>query len=266
MFKYLKFIIILLSFSGFFSCSILNKSRMLKTPINYEFDTVKDSLMNEEYYVDVDDEISLQLFSNNGFSIIRLGQGGGNQGGGAGGNQGGGGQNGQIGMFFKVRPDSTIKIPVIGNVKVVGLNITQLEELIESKLTNQFKDPFVIARISNRRIFVFKSGNSSSIYQLQNQNTTLFEVLAATGGIPNDGNASRIKIIRGNPNNPEIFLIDLSRIDGIKDANIIMQAGDIVYVDPFLNYANFIVQDISLVLGLLSSVLLVYTLLVGGTN
>lgn len=269
MFKYLKFIVILLSFSGFFSCSILNKSRMLKTPINYEFDTVKDSLRNEEYYVDVDDEISLQMFSNNGFGLIILGQGGGqgnNQLGNQGGGQGNGQRNNQGGNFYKVRPDSTIKIPVIGNVKVVGLNITELEELIENKLIDQFKDPFVIARISNRRIFVFKSGNSSGIYQLQNQNTTLFEVLAATGGIPNDGNASRIKIIRGNPDNPEIFLVDLSRIDGIKDANIIMQAGDIVYVDPFLNYANFIVQDISLVLGLLSSVLLVYTLLVGGTN
>ena len=63
--------------------------------------------------------------------------------------------------------------------------------------------------------------------------------------------------------NPEIYLIDLSTIDGISDAKMIMQAGDIVYIDPFINYANFIVTDIGGVMGLLSSVIIVYSLFLG---
>lgn len=230
---------------------------MLKTPINYEFDEVKDSLKNQEYKIAVDDEIEIQMFSNNGYSFIALSQGG--------------LQNGQGRMMgnmnqnqnqnqFKVRIDSTIKVPVIGSIKVVGLNLFELEEKIESLLEDQFQNPFVIAKINNRRVFVFRGGNSASVFQLQNQNTTLFEVLAFTGGVPQDGNASRIKVIRGEGENQEIFMIDVSRIDGIKDAKMQMQAGDIIYIDPFLNYANFIVQDISAVLSLVSSVLLVYTL------
>jgi polysaccharide export outer membrane protein len=168
-----------------------------------------------------------------------------------------------MGMRYKVRPDSTIKVPLIGYIQVVGLTMGELENLMEEKLSHHYKDPFVIARIENKRIFVFNSGNAATIYQLQNQNTTLFEVLAATGGVPANSNASRIKVIRGNAKNPEIYLIDLSTIDGISDAKMIMQAGDIVYIDPFINYANFIVTDIGGVMGLLSSVIIVYSLFLG---
>lgn len=238
------------------SCSTLNKSRMLKTPVNYDFDEVRDSLKQQEYKIAVDDEIEIRMFSNNGYSIIALSQGNNGRAGGA---AGAGGMN-RNNNTFKVRTDSTIKVPVIGSVRVVGLNLFELESLLESLLVDQFQNPFVIAKINNRRIFVFRGGNSATVYQLQNQRTTLFEVLASTGGVPKEGNASRIKVIRGNGAEQEIFLINISRIEGIKDAKMQMQAGDIVYIDPFLNYANFIVQDISTVLSLVSSVLLVYTL------
>lgn len=255
------------------SCATLNKSRMLKTPLNYEFDKVVDSLRYEEYRVTIDDEIMFNMYNNNGYSFISLGTGGAgvalssaqgsSSGGGGGGMAMGGGMGMGMGMRYKVRPDSTIKVPLVGYVKVVGLTMDELENLMEEKLSHHYKDPFVIARIENKRIFVFNSGNAATIYQLQNQNTTLFEVLAATGGVPANSNASRIKVIRGNAKNPEIYLIDLSTINGISDAKMIMQAGDIVYIDPFINYANFIVTDIGGVMGLLSSVIIVYSLFLG---
>lgn len=242
---------------------------MLKTPLNYEFDKVVDSLRYEEYRVTIDDEIRLTMYNNNGYSFISLGIGGAGvalssaEGTARGGNMNSVGGMGGTGMVYKVRPDSTVKIPLIGYVKVGGLTMNELENIIEEKLSHHYKDPFVIAKIDNKRIFVFNSGNAASIYQLQNQNTTLFEVLAGTGGVPINSNASRIKVIRGNAKNPEIYLIDLSTINGISDANMIMQAGDIVYIDPFINYANFIVTDIGGVMGLLSSVIIVYSLFLG---
>ena len=96
---------------------------------------------------------------------------------------------------------------------------------------------------------------------LQNENTTLFEVLAQSGGVYKEGNASRVKVIRGDLNDPEIYLVDLSTIDGMRDANLNMQAGDIIYIDPFINYGARISSDIGATLGFLSSLLLVYTLI-----
>ena len=79
------------------------------------------------------------------------------------------------------------------------------------------------------------------------------------GGVSEESNASRIKLIRGDLENPEIYLIDLSSIKGIKTANLSLKAGDIIYIDPFINYGNRITSDIGSILSLLSSILLVYS-------
>ena len=243
------------------SCSTLDKSRMLKTPTNYKFKEFVDSInYKEAYKIAIDDEISIQMFSNDGYNIVNIGGNNSNTNGGGMMNASGGG-NQRNGSGYKVRSDSTIKVPVIGRIKVVGLTLNEIEEKLEFLLEKQVNSPFVITRIFNRRIYIFQGGYSASIFQLQNENTTLFEVLAQTGGVYQEGNASRIKIIRGELNNPEIYLIDLSTIDGIKDANLNMQAGDIVYIDPFINYGARISTDIGSSLGFISSLLLVYTLI-----
>lgn len=251
----MKFIITIIIFSvSFFSCTTLDKSRMLKTPTNYEFKTFVDSVnYKESYKIAIDDQIQIQMFSNNGYNMINIG---GIRGGG---NSGANGRNGNQNSY-KVRSDSTIKVPIIGQVKVVGLNLIEIEIKFEKLLETHVNSPFVIATISNRRIFLFQGGYSATVFQLQNENTTLFEVLANSGGIYNEGNASRIKIIRGDLEDPDIYLIDLSTIDGMKNANLNMLAGDIVYIDPFINYPARISSDIGSIMGFLTSILLVYTI------
>ena len=232
------------------SCSTLDKSRMLKTPTNYKFKAFADSInYKKSYKIAVDDEVAVQMYSNDGYSIISL-----TSGGGSGGGNGGGG-----GMLYKVRTDSTIKVPLIGRIKVAGLSLDEVERKIELKLVNQFNSPFVICRISNRRVYLFQGGYNSSIVQLQNENTTLFEILAGSGGIYGEGNASRIKLIRGDLKNPDIYLVDLSTIDGMKTANLNLMAGDIIYIDPFINYAARISSDVGSIFGFLSTILLVYS-------
>ena len=239
------------------SCSTLDKSRMLKTPTNYKFKAFADSInYKKPYKIAVDDEVAIQMYSNDGYSIIQLttgGAGGGN--GSAGGNVGGGAG----GNSYKVRTDSTIKVPLIGRIKVAGLSLAEVEAKIELKLVNQFNSPFVICRISNRRVYLFQGGYNSSIVELQNENTTLFEILAGSGGIYQEGNASRIKLIRGDLKNPDIYLVDLSTIDGMKTANLNLMAGDIIYIDPFINYASRISSDVGSIFGFLSTILLVYS-------
>tara|TARA_Y100000589_G_scaffold290419_1_gene293115 strand:- start:1911 stop:2630 length:720 start_codon:yes stop_codon:yes gene_type:complete len=237
---------------------------MLKTPTNYKFKEFLDSVnYKNPYTIAVDDEISIQMFSNDGYNLVNIGGFGQNNvqrsimNGTS--NQQNSNQRNSLG--YKVRSDSTIKVPVIGRIKVVGLTLTRLERKIEELLKSEVHSPFVIARIYNRRIYIFQGGYTASVFQLQNENTTLFEVLAQVGGVYQEGNASRIKIIRGELDNPDIYLVNLSTIDGIKNANLNMQAGDIIYIDPFINYGSRISTDIAATLGFFSSILLVYTLI-----
>ncbi len=240
------------------SCSTLSvtKGRMLKTPIDYKYSKFDTTLLVQEYKIDVDDDIRLSLYANDGYNFMSL----------TGGDQASNVQSraNSGGSSFKVRSDSTIKVPIVGKVKVAGMTLEELEAHFEKVLENQFQSPFVVASIENRRIFVFSGISSASVFRLNNQNTTLFEVLAGVGGIPGSGNASKIKVIRGDLNNPTIYKIDLSTIEGMKKAELRMQAGDIVYIEPFINYASIFTTDVLSVLSVLTTSLLVYSLFNGG--
>jgi len=140
------------------SCSTLDKSRMLRTPTNYKFKEFIDSVnYKEDYKIAIDDEISIQMYSNDGYNLVNIG-GNGRSGGSTTGSSNSNGSNGRSGFGYKVRSDSTIKVPLIGRVKVVGLTLNEIETKFEDLLKNQVNSPFVIARIFNRRIYVFQGG------------------------------------------------------------------------------------------------------------
>jgi polysaccharide export outer membrane protein len=80
----------------------------------------------------------------------------------------------------------------------------------------------------------------------------LLEVLASAGGIPATGKAQRIKVIRGDLKNPQIFLIDLSRIENLKKSDLIVQGDDIIYVDFRNDYAQNLSNRIGPTIGLLN--------------
>jgi polysaccharide export outer membrane protein len=91
-------------------------------------------------------------------------------------------------------------------------------------------------------------------------NTTLLEVIALAGGLSEDARANSIKLIRKNKNKREIYKIDLSTIQGLKQAEMIVQSNDYVYVDVKPRIASSVLTEVSPWLSILTSVLLIFTL------
>jgi polysaccharide biosynthesis/export protein len=85
--------------------------------------------------------------------------------------------------------------------------------------------------------------------------------LAKAGGIQ-DGKAHRIKLIRGDLKNPQVYLIDLSTIEGMTKANLTLQANDIIYVEPRDKVPQKVLEAITPYLTLLTTFLLIYGLFV----
>jgi len=91
------------------------------------------------------------------------------------------------------------------------------------------------------------------------ENLTIAEVIAMSGGLEDNGNASAMKLIRGG----EVFLIDFSTVEGYYASNQIVKAGDIIYIEPI----NRVIADnagtIALILSMITTTV---TLLVLVTN
>jgi polysaccharide export outer membrane protein len=159
---------------------------------------------------------------------------------------------------YLVRQDGTAEIPLIGNYKVSGLTVIELEDSLTSYLGKTFKDPFVQIRLTNQRVIVFPGRGSAQVVYLNNVNTSLLEVIALSGGISNDGRSNSIKLMRKKGNGKrEIYKIDLSTIQGLKQAEMIVQSNDYIYVDYKPRYASAILQEVGPWLSLVTTALAV---------
>lgn len=233
----------------FSSCKVFRSNLMLKTGKDFNYDKLSDSLTKLNYRIEANDEINYKIFSNDGFKLVDLSSG----------------TNfiERNDLNLTVETDGTAKFPLIGRVKISGLTKTEAEALLEEKYTEYYVKPYVLLKITNKRVTVFPgNGGVARVISLTNNNTTVIEALALAGGITEDGKAYKVKLIRANgPSKPLVYLMDLSTIDGLAAGRSIVLANDIIYVEPRYRLAKTIVNEISPLLTLLSTTIILYTYL-----
>ena len=83
----------------------------------------------------------------------------------------------------------------------------------------------------------------------------MFEVIAKSGGIATDLKSYKIKVIRGDLKNPQISVIDLSSIEGMRNADLIVQSNDIIYIEPRRRPASDVLKELAPVFAWASTIL-----------
>ena len=73
----------------------------------------------------------------------------------------------------------------------------------------------------------------------------MIEALAQAGGIRQRGRSKQIKLIRQRGDENLVYHMDLSTVEGLKDARIIVQANDIIYVDSNPQVVREVLADVS---------------------
>ena len=199
----------------------------------------------DQYIIQTGDEFTLKAYSRDGFRLIDVL-----------GNSGEVSQTGSGGgaVNFLVDKEGFAKLPIIGQFYVKGYTETELERTLAEKYSNLFVDPYIVLNVINRRVFVFK-GSTGSVVSLNEAPTNLFEVIAKSGGIANDLKSYKIKIIRGDLKNPQISVIDLSSIEGMRNADLIVQSNDIIYIEPRRRPATDVLRELSPVFAWASTIL-----------
>jgi polysaccharide export outer membrane protein len=235
----------------FSSCQVINSNALFQIPRGdvFTYDSLP-LLPSEDYKLGPGDRFSFLFSTNNGEKIIA----------GLSGVQGLDGQvlqkSGNNIQDYLVRQDGTAEIPLIGNYTVSGLTIIQLEDSLQSLLSKTYNDPFVQIRVTNQRVVVFPGRGSAQVVYLNNVNSSLLEVIALSGGISNEGRSNSIKLMRKKATGKrEIYKIDLSTIQGLKQAEMIVQSNDYIYVDYKPRYASAILQEVGPWLSLVTTTL-----------
>ncbi|WP_299452938.1 polysaccharide biosynthesis/export family protein [uncultured Microscilla sp.] len=157
-------------------------------------------------------------------------------------------------ISFLVKQDGFAKLPMVGNVRLEGFTLNQADSLLQTKYSKFYAKPFVLTNYTNKRVIVLK-GNQGVLYPLRNEKVNLVEVVAATGGMSRDLKTHNIRLIRGDLQNPKVFLIDLSTIDGLTYHNLTLEPNDIIYIEPIRRPFLESFRDVSSVLTVFTSLI-----------
>jgi polysaccharide biosynthesis/export protein len=141
------------------------------------------------------------------------------------------GGNASQGQEFQVQDDSTVALPVIGHVKVIGLTRAEAQKIIEDQYRKVLlRDPIIDLKIINLKVTVLGEVKGQGNFVLTKDRTTLVELIGQAGGLTDKANEKNVKIIRGTEANPKVIDVDLSDISSVNDPRTILQSGDIIYI------------------------------------
>ena len=203
------------------SCRVLYPDLMFQQKQYQYFELAQKQI--DQYVIQPNDEISLRVFSRDGFRLVDMV-------GSATGNLINQSNSTAVISLYLVDNEGFVKLPVIGELFVKGYTEKELNRILADKFSGLFIDPFVIAKVENRRALIFK-GSLASVVSLNSGPTNLIEVIAKSGGMSPNSKAFKVKVIRGDLKNPQVILIDLSTMEGIRRADLIVQSNDIIYIE-----------------------------------
>ena len=223
----------------FVGCTV-NQDLMFRSGADYAYEKLNETT-NEAYRLAPNDRLQLQLFSNRGQRLMAMTAGSVEE------NRGDNLFQQQRAMFtYRVELDGTVELPEVGAVKLAGLTLDEAEQTIEAAYESEYVDPYALLQVVNNRVLVFPGeAGQATVITLQNQNTTVIEALAQAGGVRQRGRSKQIKLIRQRGDENLVYHMDLSTVEGLKDARIIVQANDIIYVDSNPQVVREVLADVS---------------------
>ncbi|MBA9078880.1 MULTISPECIES: polysaccharide biosynthesis/export family protein [Rufibacter] len=235
---------------------------MFKTDgdVNSELLKASVTVATQNYQIQPNDILDIKIYTNKGeilvdpnnFLRIELTQG--SNGGSSNQNR-----NQQVEQpSYVVQPNGEVKVPMIGYIKVSGLTVAQADSVFQSQFETYYKGTYVYTQVVSRRIVVLGAAGGK-VVPLTNERMNLVEVIALAGGVPDNGKAHNIRLIRDiTSDKPIVQVIDLSTIAGVQRASLYVKPNDVVYIEPVRRVFNESLRDALTVLGAVSNILTTY--------
>lgn len=225
---------------------------MFDTESSILVDSIEQARNNpaSEYTIEVNDVITLEVYTNSGEKLVDPNDAL---------------TNGTPSVAkdnppqhkYTIYADGCAHLPMVGNVFLKGFTVFQADSILATKYAPFYSSPFVKTTLLSKRVIVF-GPDGGKVIPLEYQGMNLIEVIAKYGGIKVDGKANNIRVVRGDLKNPDVQLINLNTVEGLKLAYTDIQPGDIVYIEPKKKLFKETVTDMYPLIALSTSLATLY--------
>lgn len=128
--------------------------------------------------------------------------------------------------------DGHINMPQLGKIRVTGLTLPQLKELLQSRLKTFVTDPVVMIDFVNFKITVLGEVASQGPINVPDGRINIIEAIAQAGDITAYGKKHQVQIIRESNGRREFGWVNLYSPSVFTTPYYRLRQNDIIYVHP----------------------------------
>lgn len=151
-------------------------------------------------------------------------------------------------LKYLVQENGQATLPMVGTVELSGLTLFEAEQKLIEEYQQFYTEPFVKINYLNKRVTVL-GAYGNQVIDLTNENVRVAEVIAMTEGMEREGKSYNIRLLRGE----ESYMLDFSSIEGFRKNNIVVENGDVIYIEPVRRPFTEFIRDNGPVISVLSS-------------
>lgn len=151
-------------------------------------------------------------------------------------NVGGKSESGLYFNGFTVDDHGNIRMPILGEINVIGYTLEDVRIKIEKKLLEEYfkreANIFVTVKLAGFRYTINGEVGSTGTKTLFQEHVNIMEAIANSGDITTVGNRKSVTVIRQTPTGVQMNDIDLTDINVMKSPYYYLQPNDYIYVKP----------------------------------
>ena len=137
---------------------------------------------------------------------------------------------------FTVDDHGNIRMPVLGEINVIGFTTEEVRTNIEKQLLAEYfkkeANIFVTVKLAGFRYTINGEIGSTGTKTLFQDHVTIMEAIANSGDITITGNRKAVTIMRQTPTGIQMQDIDLTDINVMKSPYYYLQPNDYIFVKP----------------------------------
>lgn len=136
---------------------------------------------------------------------------------------------------YTVSAEGTIDFPVLGELKVAGMNRSELAGFIKGELMGKdlAKDPVVTVEFLNMGVSMMGEIKEPGMYELNKDQTTILEALSMAGDLTLQGKRDNIAVLRETDGVVKTYRVDVTNFKELSQSPVYyLKQGDVVYVEP----------------------------------
>jgi polysaccharide export outer membrane protein len=133
---------------------------------------------------------------------------------------------------YMVNKEGFVELPIIGDILIDGLTLSEAESKIKLTATEYIKEPTVKVKLLSFKVTVLGEVVRPGIYYNYNVSFTILDAISMANGNTDFSNISKVKVLRQSTAGIISYKLNLQDYEFLSSEAFYLQPDDVIYIQP----------------------------------